>query len=385
MVGTERYTINSQEAASIVSYLFDNDYTDEKGNIQPSYHKDMEQGTLAPLGKKLQPISEQVHKLIQGIFDPSALEGMVENGNEQAEVVNEKLNDNAAKEEFKRLWAEINHRYVYTVHYDSEELIKKSITAIDNSLTVRQMKYVVTTGEQGEYDLDFTGEQSTRRQTLREVSTSNVPYDLVGDIARGATLTRKTVVRILKGILPARLFLFKNNPEEFIRNVVKLIKEQKATMIVEHISYNRTEQTYDTDIFTQEKNRQTVDKAYPAKKHILDYVFTDSKGEREFAEELDKAQEVCVYAKLPRTFQIPTPVGNYAPDWAIAFNDNMGVKHIFFIAETKGSMDSMQLKGIERAKIDCAKQLFNSVSTGQVRYHEVNSYYALLDVMKTLP
>ena len=384
MLGTERYTISNQEAASIVSYLFDNDYTDKKGNILPAYHTDMEQGTLAPLGKKLHPIGEQVHKLIQGIFDPSALDGMIENGNEKAEVVNEKLNDNAAKDEFKRLWAEINHRYVYTVHYDSEELIKKSIAAIDKDLTVTQMKYVVTTGEQGNDDLDFTGEQTTSRKTLREVSTSTVPYDLVGDIARGATLTRKTVVRILKGILPARLMLFKNNPEEFIRKVIKLIKEQKATMIVEHISYNRTEQTYDTDIFTQEKSRQTVDKAYPAKKHILDYVFTDSKGERQFAEDLDKAEEVCVYARLPRSFQIPTPVGNYAPDWAIAFNDHAGVKHIFFIAETKGSMDSMQLKGIERAKIDCAKKLFNSVSTSKVRYHEVNGYNEMLDAINGL-
>lgn len=384
-LGAEHYTISSQEAASIVSYLFDNDYTDAKGNILPAYHEDLAQGTLAPLSKKLQPISEQVHRLIQGIFDPSALEGMIENGNGKAEVVNEKLNDNAAKTEFKRLWAEINHRYVYTVHYDSEELIKKSIAAIDKDLTVTKMKYVVITGEQGDDDLEFTGKQTTSRQDLREVSTSTVPYDLVGDIARGATLTRKTVVRILKGILPARLLLFKNNPEEFIRNVVKLIKEQKATMIVEHISYNRTEQTYDTDIFTQEKNRQTIDKAYPAKKHILDYVFTDSKGERQFAEDLDKAEEVCVYARLPRSFQIPTPVGNYAPDWAIAFNDNAGVKHIFFIAETKGSMDSMQLKGIEKAKIDCAKKLFNEASTSKVRYHEVNSYDALLDVMKTLP
>lgn len=313
MLGTERYTISSQEAASIVSYLFDNDYTDAKGNILPTYHTDMEQGTLAPLSKKLQPISEQVHRLIQGIFDPSALEGMVENGNDKAEVVNEKLNDNAAKIEFKRLWAEINHRYVYTVHYDSEELIKKSIAAIDKDLTVTKMKYVVITGEQGDDDLEFTGKQTTSRQDLREVSTSTVPYDLVGDIARGATLTRKTVVRILKGILPARLLLFKNNPEEFIRNVVKLIKEQKATMIVEHISYNRTEQTYDTDIFTQEKNRQTIDKAYPAKKHILDYVFTDSKGERQFAEDLDKAEEVCVYARLPRSFQIPTPTATMPP------------------------------------------------------------------------
>ena len=382
-VGEKLHTISAMEAASIVNYLFENDYTDDKGNILQSYHEDMQQEKLAPLSKKLQPIAEQVHRLIQGIFDPTALEGMIEDANDKAEVINDKLNANAQKEEFKKLWAQINHRYVYTVHYDSEELIKKSIAAIDKDLTVTQLRYVVTTGEQGE-GTDFDGDQHTRRQEMREVSTSTVPYDLVGDIARGATLTRRTVVRILKGILPARLLMFKNNPEEFIRKVVRLIKEQKATMIVEHISYNVTADTYDTDIFTQEKSRQSVDKAYPAKKHILDYVFSDSKGERDFAEDLDKADEVCVYAKLPRTFQIPTPVGNYAPDWAIAFNDNMGIKHIFFIAETKGSMDSMQLKSVEKAKIDCAKKLFNEISTSNVRYHEVSSYDKLLEVMKSI-
>ena len=383
-IGEELHTISNQEAASIVNYLYENDYIDEHGNILPSYQQDMEQGALAPLGKKLQPLSEQVHLLIQSIFDPSALTGMIEDGNDKAEVVNEKLNDNASKKEFKALWNEINHRYVYTVHYDSEELIRKSIYAIDKDLNVTQLKYVVTTGQQGDDDLDFTGQQTTRTQQMREVSTSTVPYDLVGDIARGATLTRRTVVRILKGIALAKLLYFKNNPEEFIRNVVRLIKEQKATMIVEHIAYNRTEQTYDTDIFTKEKSRQTIDKAYPAQKHILDYVFSDSQGERDFAEALDKAEEVCVYAKLPRSFQIPTPVGNYAPDWAIAFHDNMGIKHIFFIAETKGSIDSMQLKGVEKAKIDCAKALFNSVSTSKIRYGHIDSFKQLMGVIQDI-
>ncbi len=382
-VGEEKHTISEQEAASIVSYLFDNDYIDEKGNILQDYHTDMDKGNLAPMSKKLQPIEEQVHKLIQSIFDPAALEDMVEDANGKAEVVNERLNDNAEKKEFKSLWNEINHRYVYTVHYDSEELIQKAIAAINSELSVTQLKYVVTTGTQGTDDLDFTGEQSTRTKEMRDVSTSNVPYDLVGDIAKAATLTRRTVTRILKGIQRSKLYMFKNNPEEFIRKVSHIIREQKATMIVEHISYNRTENQYDSDIFTKEKSRQTVDKAYEAKKHILDYVFPDSQGERTFAEDLDKADEVCVYAKLPRSFQIPTPVGNYAPDWAIAFNDNMGVKHVFFIAETKGSMDSMQLKGVEKAKIDCAKKLFNNISTSNVRYHEVESFQMMLDIMKS--
>ena len=381
-VGEEKHTITEQEAASIVSYLFDNDYIDEKGNIQQDYHTDMEKGTLAPMSKKLQPIEEQVHKLIQSIFDPAALEDMVEDANGKAEVVNERLNDNAERAEFKALWNEINHRYVYTVHYDSEELIQKAVAAINSELNVTQLKYVVTTGTQGDDELDFTGEQSTRTREMRDVSTSNVPYDLVGDIAKAATLTRRTVVKILKGIQMSKLYLFKNNPEEFIRKVSHIIREQKATMIVEHISYNRTENQYDSDIFTKEKSRQTVDKAYEAKKHILDYVFPDSQGERTFAEDLDKAEEVCVYAKLPRSFQIPTPVGNYAPDWAIAFNDNMGVKHVFFIAETKGSMDSMQLKGVELAKIECAKKLFNNASTSKVRYDVVDSYGSLLEVVR---
>ena len=383
-VGTETYTISQLEANAIVAYLFDNDYIDDKGNIQQSYHEDLRNGRLAQLSKKLAPIGEQVHKLVQGIFDPSALEGMIEDGNGKAEVVNDHFNENAAKDEFKRLWEEINHRYVYTVHYDSEELIKKAIASIDKNLHVTQLKYIVTTGEQGENEVDFTGQQRSRTQELRDVSTSDVPYDLVGEIARGATLTRRTVVRILKGINVAKLYLFKNNPEEFIRNVVRLIKDEKATMIVEHISYNRTEQTYDMEIFTKEKTRRSVDHAYKAKRHILDYVFTDSDGERKFAEDLDTNDEVCVYARLPRTFKIPTPVGHYAPDWAIAFHDNMGVKHVFFVAETKGSLLSMDLKGAEKAKIECAKKLFNDVSTSKVRYHEVTDYQNMLSIINDL-
>lgn len=384
MVDNEEHTISQMEATAIVNYLYENDYVDDKGNIQQLYHEDLRNGKLAPLSRKLEPMGEQIHKLVQSIFDPSAFNDMIEDANKKAEVVNDHLNENAAKDEFKRLWEQINHRYVYTVHYDSEELIKKAITSIDKNLTVTKLKYVVTTGEQGEDDVDFTGKQQTRTKELREVSTSDVAYDLVGDIARGATLTRRTVVRILKGINQAKLYLFKNNPEEFIRNVIRLIKDEKATMIVEHISYNQTEQQYDTSIFTNEKSRQSVDNAYEAKKHILDYVFTDSKGERKFAEDLDAAKEVCVYARLPRTFKIPTPVGHYAPDWAIAFNDNMGVKHIFFVAETKGSMRSMDLKGAERAKIDCAKKLFNEMSTSKVRYHEVTNYQNMLDEINSM-
>lgn len=158
-------------------------------------------------------------------------------------------------------------------------------------------------------------------------------------------------------------------------------------MIVEHISYNKLDETYDSDIFTKEKSSQPITKAYLSTKSIQDYVFTDGYAEesteKKFAKALDAATEVCVYAKLPRSFQIPTPVGNYSPDWAIAFNKGM-VKHIFFVAETKGSMNSMELKPVEQAKIDCAKQLFNKMDGSNVRYHNVTDYQTLLDVLKSL-
>lgn len=206
-------------------------------------------------------------------------------------------------------------------------------------------------------------------------------------IKRTTVLTRKTVATILKGLRADKLYMFKNNPEEFISKVIKLIKEQKATMIVEHISYNQIEGEYDSTIFTAEKSAQTFDKAFRANKAVQDYVFTDGSAEksieRRFVEDLDAAQEVCVYAKLPKGFHIPTPVGNYSPDWAIAFYEGT-VKHIFFVAETKGTMDSLNLRTIEQAKIDCAKKLFSEMSSGQVKYECVNDYQKLLDVMNSL-
>ncbi len=375
------YIISPQDAQAIAGYLIGFGYVDGDYKVTDVYKKDLEAGTLQPVFPGLKHIEKDIHTLIQATFDESkALDDMIENGNASAEAIN-RLNDNFSKKEFQALWKEINHKYVYTVHYDSAELIKKAIIAIDAKLTVTELKYVMTVGDQEA--VDTFGDTRTSTKALGTVSTSTVKYDLVGEIAKRTTLTRKTVATILKGIKPTRLAMFRNNPEEFIKNVSKLIKDEKATMIVEHIEYDQIDQTYDSEIFTQEKHSQNIAKAYSSKKSIMDYVFADSDGERAFAEDLDAATEVCVYAKLPRSFQIPTPVGNYAPDWAIAFNKGT-VKHIFFIAETKGSMDSMQLKEIEKAKIGCAEKLFNNLSTSNVRYHKVDSYQTLLDIMKSM-
>lgn len=376
-IGEELHTIDESEASRIIIYLEDNGYVDSDKHITPQYHEAMAKNELAPLPTKLQPIAEGVTRLINSIFDPKALDDMVVE--EKTTTPENKLNENFNKEEFQALWKEINHQYVYTVSYDSDELIKNAILHLNAELSVKKLRYVMVEGTQDEKQVTEFGDTHSQSRQLTDVCTSTVRYDLVGEITKGANLTRRTVVKILQGIKENKLYLFKNNPEEFIRKVISIIKEQKATMIVESIHYNMTEGKYDSNIFTV-KGKMDFDRAYEAKKSITDYVFSDSKGERRFAHDLDEADEVVVYAKLPRTFQIPTPVGNYAPDWAIAMEKD-GIKHIFFIAETKGSLSSMQTSKIENAKIDCARKLFNSLSTAKVRYHKVTLYSDLLDEM----
>lgn len=377
-VGDEKHVITAEEANSIRAYLWDNDYIDDKGQITELYKTDLAEGNLATMSRKMTPLTDGIQLLIRALYDESvAIDNMFEDGN--ATVIKEnKLNDNFAKAEFQALWKEINHKYAYTVHYNSQELIEKAALSINANLEVNQLRYVMVTGEQN--SVDAFGNTTSTSKRVGTVSTSTVKYDLVGDIAKGATLTRKTVVKILKKLSPAKLAMFQNNPEEFIRNIVKLIKDQKATMIVDHISYNLIEGCYNSTIFTQEKSSQSLSKAYAAQKHIMDFVFSDSDGERKFASALDGASEVCVYAKLPRSFQIPTPVGNYAPDWAIAFNQGT-VRHIFFVAETKGSLVSMELRGVEKAKTECAKKLFNRLSSSIVKYGVADKFDNLYDII----
>ena len=138
---------------------------------------------------------------------------------------------------------------------------------------------------------------------------------------------------------------------------------------------------YGTDVFTDPtiKGRLGVN-AMKAKKHLYDHIVYDSTNEQKFATELDTNTNVAVYVKLPDGFYISTPVGHYNPDWAIAFYEGT-VKHIYFVAETKGSMNSMQLRLIEESKIHCAREHFKAISNGEVVYDVVDSYQSLLDLV----
>lgn len=391
-IGDDVVTVTDEQAHKIYFYLIKNDYIDEDGHVTDKYRADEANNVLEPLPDSVKDIAVGVHALINGIFDEHALDGMIEDGH-ATKVQENKLNDNFYKKEFQTLWNYINHKWSYTVHFDSNELIDKSVAHINDKLFVAQLQYTVMKGTQGEdWNVDsvksgtgFVAEKS-HTFTLQRGETSQVKYDLIGKISAGTHLTRRTVTAILKGISRIKFSMYRNNPEEFISKIVKLINEEKATMIVDDITYNKTDGTYDSSIFTAEKNKD-FSKAYLAKKNVQDYVFADGTAEksieRKFAEDMDLDDKVVVYAKLPKGFQIPTPVGNYAPDWAIAFQKGT-VKHIYFIAETKGSMESLDLRPIEQAKIKCAKKLFNEISTDDVVYDQVDSYENLLSLMDAI-
>ena len=375
-------------AKQIYKYLLKNDYTDDADHVATAYHEANEAGTLAPLPAELAPYGEQIFALINSVFSESQLPDIGDGRRPKANP----LNANFDKKEFKALWNRINRKAIYRVDFDSAELVENSIHTLDNELRVTPLQYTIQSGLQGNLLTETqlkSGDGFTLTSTTTEGHTASVhsavPYDLTGKIAENTHLTRKTITEILRGVRPDVFAQFKQNPEHFIAEASRLINEQKATMIIERLSYDSIAENYDMDIFTKGQSKQDFSKAgEQLHKHIYDYVVTDSKTERTFVQELDTSTEVVVYAKLPRGFFIPTPVGDYNPDWAISFKDG-SVKHIYFVAETKGTMTSMEFRKIEEAKIKCAQKFFAEVNRKidpeHVQYSVVESYAKLMEIV----
>ncbi|MDN5114815.1 DEAD/DEAH box helicase family protein [Aliarcobacter butzleri] len=378
--------IDEKQARAIYKYLLKNDYIDDNDKITVECKQDIKNGTLKEFPQELEIYKNQIVQLISSVYDENAINDMISDGRE---TKTNYRNSNFDKKEFHELWEQINKKAIYSVHYDSSELIKKCIEKLDSELNVKSLTYTIETGELDEMNIDKleSGENFSKKNLSTIKDSGNistyVKYDLIGKIVENTGLTRKTVGDILKGVREDTFNKFKKNPEDFISVASRLITEQKATTLIEHISYDTINETYDLeDIFTVNQDNTNFTKAFKVNNHIYDYVEYDSKTEKDFAEILDVADNVVVYAKLPRgKYSIPTPLKeNYTPDWAIAFKKG-SVKHIYFIAETKGSMSSMQLREVERIKIECAKKYFKEISNKNVIYDKIDSFDELLKLI----
>ncbi|CAO3449052.1 type III restriction-modification system endonuclease [Azospirillum largimobile] len=378
-------------AKQIYRYLVKHDYTDTTDQISPAYHDAKAAGQLANLPDELKPFADGIFQLIDSVFSNTQLP-KVEDGRKPK---TNPLNANFDRKEFQELWARLNHKAVYRVEFDSAELVSKCISTLDSQLRVTPLQYTVQEGVQADALTDAqlrsgAGFTMTATSTQQGGSVhSLVTYDLVGKVADKVHLTRNTTAAILSGMAPAVFAQFKQNPEHFIAETARIISEQKATMVIERLNYDTVTERYDVGIFTANQTGQDFSRATAKlKNHVYDYAITDSDVERRFVEELDTSKEIVVYAKLPRGFLIPTPVGDYNPDWAIAFKAGT-VKHVYFVAETKGTMSTLKLREIEKTKIECARRFFDElgkrITDDQVKYDVVTDYAKLMDIVGHAP
>lgn len=384
--------VSAPLAKQIYKYLLKNDYTDDKDHITGAYHDAKKTESLAVLPLDLAPYATQVFQLIDSVFSESQLPVI---GDDRRPKKNP-LNANFDKQEFKALWERINRKAAYTVRFEEAELIQKVVAVLndkDSGLRVTPLQYTVQRGVQAD-EVTYEGLKSGEAFKLKATETdvnpvsihSTVKYDLIGKLAEGTQLTRRTIAEILKAMNAAVFSQFRTNPENFIAEAIRLINEQKATVIIEHLAYDPIDDKYELDIFTSGQTKQDFSKAgEKLKHHIYDYAITDSGIERAFVKELDTCTDVVVYAKLPSGFLIPTPVGDYNPDWAISFKEG-AVKHVYFVAETKGSMSTMELREIEKTKISCARKFFDDINKKyapeNVKYDVINSFSKLMELVK---
>lgn len=373
------------EKASLIHYdLILKGYVNQYGELTEKYYKDKSSGGLM-LAEEVREYGADVAGILDSIYDENA--GKPENArsnNVELQADPEKL----SSREFRELWSRINGKSVYGVNFDTEELVRKAIGVLNSKLRVPKIYFRVESGRMKEIrsreelleGASMTRDTSSEYRPETKISVNQgVKYDLVGKLVEETLLTRKTVIQILTGIEKAVFNQFRDNPEEFILRAAGLINEEKAAVIIEHITYHALEERFDTDIFTEVSLRGKLGvNAMKAKKHLFDHVVYDSANEKAFAERLEEAKEVAVYIKLPDRFYIPTPVGRYTPDWAIGFYEGT-VKHIYFVAETKGSADSMQLRRIEESKLHCAREHFKAISKENVVYDVADSYETLME------
>lgn len=397
-------------AKQIHKYLTRNDYIDDNDHIAPKYHQDKANNELVALPEELQSYTAQITKLIDSIFDPKATNGMTEDANKH--LTNHLNSKNLERKEFQDLWKKINRKAIYQIQIDSSKLINDSVKQIDKVNNDRDGKFVPILSyklaessmkDEVSFDELKSKEAFGKMTSKTENSTlsihSQVQYDLIGNIAEDTNLTRKTIAIILggnkkseddpgfvKGINKTVFAQFKLNPEAFIREIGRIINEQQASMVIQGLKYNPLKEGYpENDIFVSNENIPL--QSFKADRHIWDYVVTDSDNERKFVEELDGADEVVVYAKLPDRFQIPTPFGSYNPDWAIAFNKDKA-RQIYFVAETKGSMLDSDQREKEKRKIESAQKFFATLnqenqSLGEaVQYSVIDSFGSLMNLVK---
>jgi type III restriction enzyme len=376
----EKHRITKEEAKDIYQEFLIERIINRDEKVTDLGRQHIAEGTL-PMPKGLEPYKASITKLLKAVYS-----GEVFQGENDRETIDLRPNKNLKKKEFQELWSKINSKSIYKVNFNDEMLINQSKDLINAQLHIRDKVYEVRSGELQ----DGTKEEMEAGTLIKEAPVkynaivkniySNTAYDIVGEIEEKTFLTRATISTILSKLKSEKFLLLRKNPEEFIAKCSRLINEVKASLIYNKVEYFKTEETYDAiTIFGNDGKALRSEETL--KKHIYDFIKTDSDTEMSFVNDLENSTHIVVYAKLPKKFSIPTPVGPFNPDWAIVL-DKETVRHIYFVVETKGSMSDQNLRELEKLKIHCATEHFKAVSGSDVTFDRINSYDNLMEIVQ---
>ena len=265
--------------------------------------------------------------------------------------------------EFEEFWHAINRKTTYRVSLGREELIDSSVKAVKDAPRIDPLRIQITRAGVKVLRGGAKGQElGTRSAELK--GSYDLP-DIISEMQEATSLTRKTIVDIL--IASERLDEFIGNPNDFIAMVKRALQGELAKIVVEGIQYEKIAGSiYELRELQKdgaEEKERFLDQMYKVQngqKTDFDYVVYDSDVERQFAELLDSREDIKLFMKLPAKFKIPTPVGDYNPDWAIIKHED-GENRIYMIRETKSTLDDSKLRPSELAKIKSAKKHFAAI------------------------
>jgi type III restriction enzyme len=350
--------------------------------LSDDYHELSPEAQVEAVEKALpdefKPFAAAVDKILKSVYDPKT--NMVADSRRKVKLRLKQSEFHSEK--FRELWSRIDGKTYYEVAFDDDRLVKDCINRMNVELRVTHLTALITTGEMAVNDSGMFGQRRLTRSEKLAAIAGNTPFDLLGEIAESCGLTRAVAGKIMGGIDPNVFDEYPANPEEFIEKAENIIREVRSDWIVKKIEYHKLDEKWDADeVFKDEadggysgENGNVAD----VDKHLYDKLKFDSKVELKFAQDMDSADRVELYAKLPDEFYIDTPMGKYNPDWAIVLKgENAGEHNIYFVAETKGAK-GQQLRGVESNKIACARKHFAAISGDKVKFDVVTSFDELM-------
>ena len=363
--------LTQKESEDIFKYLVENEYMTSKGKITNKYHQDKHENKFV-LPEQYESFTPKVMKRIENLSKEIEIK-------DASTKVPVKINKEVQlSPEFIALWNKIKQKTVYTINMDMDKLKREAIEQIQEMPRIKADKIdaQITNVDITKQGVKDKGYKIRELGAVYEFEKMSYP-DFIRRLQDSTNLLRKTIIEIVS--VSGRLKEFYINPEEWIKQVSKILLSVKKENLTEGIKYEKVDDYYEQDfIFNDEelygyKDRNVIEAN--SNKNIYDHVIYDSEIEHRFAQEAENDDDVLLYAKLPSRFKIDTPIGNYNPDWAVVLNTEEGEK-LYFVAETKGTENIEDLKGSEKKKILCGRKHFEVIDS-DINYKVVKELKSL--------